>query len=149
QRQRSAKDTACRVLALALLGAAGCSGSSSNAKIGVGREGFPCDAVNACQSGLRCVASLFTVNVCGRPCGGAGDCKSGERCYSYSDQPRDGHCVNIVTNEYAICGVSDTSLCGNGRSCLYLPQQAHGLCVSTCSLDGSSGAGADEDAGSM
>src|SRR5262245_18930511 len=134
--------------ALSLALGAGCSNSDSNTKVGVVREGGPCNAVQGCLAPLRCVASLFTVNVCGRPCSNEKDCKSGERCYSYSDLPEDGHCVNVVTDEYATCGVSDTSVCGNGRSCLYLPNRASGLCVTTCALDGSATGGAgDEDAG--
>jgi acyl-homoserine lactone acylase PvdQ len=40
--------------------------------------------------------------------------------------PKDGHCINIVTEEYAFCGVADTSKCGGTLSCLYLPGEPIG-----------------------
>jgi len=135
----------------------GKSGSSTNTKLS-GKEGEPCDLpgeaktpLPVCQAKLKCVESLFTVGVCGRPCKTDTDCgHDDEVCYSYSNQAKDGHCVNLVKDEYARCGVGDTSRC-DGRSCLYLPNAPVGVCIDTCALDGTappSDAGvADEDGG--
>ncbi|MFI5306870.1 MAG: hypothetical protein ACHQ53_05950 [Polyangiales bacterium] len=146
-------------LALACACGSGNSASSTATKLS-GKEGEACDlpgqpsqSLPACQGKLKCVASLFTVGVCGRGCKTDTDCgHDDEICYSYSNQAKDGHCVNLVKDEYAQCGVGNTSRC-DGRSCLYLPNEPIGVCIDTCALDGTtppSDAGvADEDAGTV
>jgi hypothetical protein len=145
------------LLALTCACGGGTSATSTGTKLS-GKEGEPCDlpgqtkqSLPACQGKLKCVESLFTVGVCGRGCKTDTDCgHDDEICYSYSKQAKDGHCVNQVKDEYARCGVGDTSRC-DGRSCLYLPNEPIGVCIDTCALDGTtapSDAGvADEDAG--
>lgn len=116
---------------------------------GPGAEGAACNATIKCTGKLSCVASIFAdsqgkaVGVCGRGCTTATDCKTDEVCFSYSGASKDGHCVNVVKDEYGICGVADTSVCDQTRTCLYLNEPI-GVCVDTCALDG---AGAGDDAG--
>ncbi len=144
--------------------ATACSGSASTPHVDAGvhgSEGDPCDLTGqssglpACRGKLKCVESVFTLGVCGRSCKTNTDCgNADEVCYSYSGQAKDGHCVNLIKDEYGRCGVGDTSICDQ-RSCLYLPNQPVGVCIDTCALDGSPvaagdggvDASADEDAG--
>ena len=101
-----------------------------------GQEGAPCDTAHKCLGKLNCVESIFTVGVCGRGCTTKTDCvKAGEACFTYSGMAKDGHCVNLVTDQYAFCGVADTSLCGGTLRCLHLPDEPFGVCIDTCALD--------------
>lgn len=113
-----------------------------------GSEGWPCSD-DECIDGLRCNASPLTIQgmpigVCGAPCEDSSECNGG-RCISYSGETGDAHCVDVVEEEYAICGVAETSVCSDDLTCLYLPNLPVGVCVRLCALDG--GAAADEDAG--
>jgi hypothetical protein len=115
-----------------------------------GTEGWPCRGQNECIDDLRCNASPIVVGgvevgVCGAPCSSNQQC--GDRlCLSYSGREADGHCVDIVNEEYELCGVADTSVCSNDLVCLYLPNLPVGVCVRLCALDGEAGE-AGEDAG--
>lgn len=112
---------------------------------GPGEEGSDCDSTHKCVGKLSCVASIFqNLGVCGRGCAMTSECDktADEVCFSYSGSSKDGHCVNRVKQEYAICGVADTSVC-DLRSCLYLPNSPLGVCVDTCALN-SSGASGDD-----
>lgn len=136
-------------------GGNGASGSGGNGgskdggvgPSGAGEEGAPCDSTHMCKGKLACVESIFTVGVCGRGCTTATDCMTDEVCFSYSGLQKDGHCVNLVKDEYAVCGVADTSVCDNNRPCLYLQGEAIGVCVDTCALNGSSASGDDGGVG--
>jgi hypothetical protein len=103
---------------------------------GPGAEGWLCQKQSDCDDALKCVASVFTVGVCARACSETDPCDaSDEVCYSYSGKDADLHCVNQVTEEYALCGVADTSICKE-RSCLYAPDAPIGVCVDICSTEG-------------
>lgn len=109
-------------------------------------ENGPCQLPEDCQAGLRCAATPLLLNgapigVCAKPCSMDTDCAEGV-CISYTRQPRDGHCVNEVADDYELCGIADTSICAADMTCLYFPQEPVGVCVHICNLDGS-----DEDAG--
>jgi hypothetical protein len=149
------------ICGVALLLAAACgssaksSSASANHKDGgsasgasSGDEGTPCDSTHKCANKLTCVESLFVnVSICARGCTTKADCANADEvCYTYSGMPKDGHCVNLVTDEYATCGVADTSVCDH-RSCLYLPDEPIGVCIDTCALDGTTSGTSDEDAG--
>jgi hypothetical protein len=112
-----------------------------------GDEGWLCAKQSECNEPLKCVGSIFTVGVCGRPCSKSSPCEDADEvCYSYTGNDADLHCVNQVTEEYALCGVYDTSICKD-RSCLYEPDRPFGVCVDICSLEGEvtpSDAGVDD-----
>lgn len=137
-------------------GAAAGSGRGSQAGGGAGTgssnpngspENSPCQLPEDCDEGLRCAATPLLVNntpvgVCAKPCAMDTECDEGV-CISYTRQPRDGHCVNEVADDYALCGIADTSICAADMTCLYFPGEPVGVCVHVCSVDGST----DEDAG--
>jgi hypothetical protein len=128
-------------------GGSGGSGGS----IGAGDEGYPClFSAGECNKGLTCVENIFQdenmqpLGVCARACKTDPDCASDEKCFSYTSKDTDSHCVNLVDEEYGVCGVGDTSVCKD-RSCLYFPNSPFGVCIDTCVLgEGESDAGTDD-----
>jgi hypothetical protein len=124
---------------------AGSGGSSDE-----GSEGWPCTAQSECIGDLTCVGSPITLNgvsigVCAMACAGDEECTGGGQCITYTNQASDAHCANIVDEEFALCGVADTSLCSEDMTCLYLPGLPVGVCVKLC--DPGATAVGDEDAG--
>jgi hypothetical protein len=135
--------------------AAGTSASGSGGSGGVGtpgdsEEGDPCMGASDCVTGLRCVAvpeillNGVPLGVCGKPCSMDAECGDAASCYSYSGMDRDKHCVDVIDEDYALCGVADTSVCKPpGKICLVdseLP--VIGLCATLCTVGAS-----DDDAG--
>jgi hypothetical protein len=126
-------------------GASGRSGSSGAADV---EEGSPCMGDADCVAGLRCAAIpglLFNgvpVGVCGNPCMMDADCGDGSVCHSYSDMDRDKHCVEVIEEDYALCGIAETSVCKMGSVCLVFDTPVAGVCATLCQA----GAG-DADAG--
>lgn len=123
-----------------------------------GDEGWPCQFMSGqCKSGFACVENIFAdqnqkaIGVCARHCQMdmmPSDCEDGEMCFSYTGNDADAHCVNLVADEYGVCGVGDTSVCDKKRSCLYFPNSPFGVCVDICAVSASAGdAGAEDDAG--
>jgi hypothetical protein len=106
-----------------------------------GDEGWPCESVSQCNDGFACVENVFDdvmgnpIGVCARACKTNPDCNDDEKCFSYTGRDQDAHCVNVIADEYALCGVGDTSVCDK-RSCLYFPNSPFGVCVDICALDG-------------
>ena len=95
----------------------------------------------------RCATTPFTVGgapvgVCAAACEVDGDCDGGQ-CISYTGAAADAHCVNVVEEEYEVCGVADTSVCSEELTCLDFPDLPVGVCVSLCAIDGAGG----DDAG--
>jgi hypothetical protein len=141
-------------------GSGGLSGGGVDGGIGPdapGDEGWPCQFQKGeCNTGFICVENIFAdqngqaIGVCARECkqGSTADCRSGEMCFSYTGNDADAHCVNLVADEYGVCGVGDTSVCDKKRSCLYFPNSPFGVCVDICSVaGGEADAGADDDGG--
>lgn len=126
-----------------------------------GDEGWPCQFTSGeCKTGFTCVENIFAdqngkaLGVCARHCQmqmTPSDCEDGEECFSYTGNDTDAHCVNLVTDEYGVCGVGDTSVCDKKRSCLYFPNSPFGVCVDICAVSGGTAgdAGADEDGGTV
>jgi hypothetical protein len=118
---------------------------------GPGDEGWPCSRTDPCNDDLRCATTPFTVSgtpvgVCAAACEVDADCDGGQ-CISYTGAAADAHCVNVVDEEYEVCGVADTSVCSETLTCLYFPDLPVGVCVSLCATDGAAGgddAGVDE-----
>lgn len=120
-------------------------GQPDAAMIVLGAEGALCAATPDCDGELVCVVAQvgsISVGVCARACVTAETCEDDELCYAYTKSPADAHCVNVVTETYALCGAGDTSRC-DGHTCLYLPNSTLGLCVDLCALD----PGGGDDAG--
>ncbi len=113
-----------------------------DAGAGEGVEGAPCGTAADCTSDLSCVVSGFNFGVCARPCAGDTDCGT-ELCASYSGLQVDAHCINVIREEFAYCGVAETSNCSNtlGLDCLYLPNLPIGVCVHFCDSGSSDGDG--------
>jgi hypothetical protein len=115
---------------------------------GTALEGEPCTTSSECASGLACVDGGFLQGVCGRPCDSAADCGF-EECASWTGNVADNHCVNVVRDEFGLCGAGMTAVC-EGRTCFYpAADSLVGVCVNTCEVapvDGSDG-GTDDDAG--
>ena len=127
---------------------------AGDAGAGMGTEGFPCRAAGDCNSGLACVLNIFVdqsgrdIGVCARSCENDPDCNTDEVCFGYTNASADRHCVNVVNDEYGLCGVGDTSICRSDRSCLYFPDSAVGVCIDTCAVNGGDESdGGTEDAG--
>jgi len=115
---------------------------------GPGDEGWPCSRTEPCNGDLRCATTPFTVGgtpvgVCAVACEVDGDC-DGDQCISYTGAAADAHCVNVVDEEYEVCGVADTSVCSPELTCLYFPDLPVGVCVALCAIDGMA---SGEDAG--
>lgn len=113
-----------------------------------GDEGWPCTPSEPCNGDLRCAATPFEINgtavgVCAVACENNTDCEDGGQCITYSGDETDAHCVNVIEEEYELCGVADTSICSEDLTCLYFPDYPIGVCVSLCTT----GAAGDEDAG--
>ena len=134
-------------------GGAGAPGGGSGGGSGQGdeegSEGWPCTSAKPCLEGLICAGSPITIDgipigVCGMACQGDMQC-SGGSCITYTGAAADAHCANIVDEEFGLCGVADTSLCSDDKTCLYLPGAPVGVCVTLCGLDGAPAG--DEDAG--
>jgi hypothetical protein len=136
------------------------SGGTSIGPQEQGDEGWPCMFKDGdCNKGFTCVENIFAdqtgkpIGVCARHCQPdmmPSDCEDGEECFSYTNKDADAHCVSLVTDEYGVCGVGDTSVCDKKRSCLYFPNSPFGVCVDICSVSGGAGdAGADEDGGAV
>jgi hypothetical protein len=111
-----------------------------------GGEGWPCTATEPCNADLRCAATPFAINgravgVCAVACENSDECEGGE-CITYSGAAADAHCVDVIDEEYELCGVADTSICSTDLTCLYFPDYPLGVCVALCSIGGG-----DEDAG--
>lgn len=127
------------------------TGGRQDGGSGDGEEGFPCATTAHCgldSSGnqLTCVDSGgFPYGICARGCERDQDC-GGELCVSYTGLRADAHCLNLVNQEFAECGVGVTSDCNpdSGLTCLYLPDLPIGVCTTLCA----SGAG-DDDAGTV
>jgi hypothetical protein len=125
------------------------SGTDADASFGdrPGDEGWPCGAVDPCNGDLVCAATPFrdgdmTIGVCAEACDPSGNCDDGE-CISYTGEPADAHCVNVIDEEYEFCGVADTSVCSRELTCLYFPDQPVGVCVMICAADDGADAGVD------
>jgi hypothetical protein len=116
---------------------------------GPGDEGAGCVSDGNCNGGFKCVANVFTIGICARACSTEANCDDGERCFSYTGQDSDKHCVNIVDEEFGLCGVGYTSLCGEKRVCLYAEGLPIGICVGLCDLDGPTLADAGVDDGGV
>jgi hypothetical protein len=115
---------------------------------GPGDEGWPCTSTDPCNGDLRCATTPFTlggevVGVCAVACDDETDCGDGNQCISYTGDAADAHCVNVVEDEYEVCGVADTSVCSDELTCLYFPDLPVGVCVSICNTEG----GGEQDAG--
>jgi hypothetical protein len=109
-------------------------------------EGAVCAATSDCDKGLRCIQASndsVSIGICARPCASREQCEAGEICYAYTTDPADAHCVNLVKETYAFCGVGETSRCDH-HTCLYFPSSTVGLCVDLCSLSGDADAGTDD-----
>jgi hypothetical protein len=120
--------------------------SRGDSSVPVSREeGALCVEQGDCTKGLRCVETTdgsVSVGVCARPCDSGEQCEDAELCYAYTQDPNDAHCVDLVTKQYARCGVGLTSRC-DGRTCLYFPKAITGLCIDLCDL-APDDAGADD-----
>jgi hypothetical protein len=129
------------------------SGSGNDAAA-PGEEGSVCTATRDCAAALRCIQAAsdqVSIGICARPCASREQCHKGEICYAYTRDPNDAHCVNLVEDTYALCGVGETSRC-DGHTCLYFPAPATvGLCVDLCDLTASASddAGTPEDDGGV
>ena len=122
-------------------------GAGNDAAVGDLVEGAPCLTTAECEDGLACVESGFAnFGVCARSCASDDDC-GGETCVSISGAPADAHCINLINEEFELCGVIDTSNCAPaaGLTCLYLPDVPYGVCTTLCSSGGDD-AGAPNDA---
>jgi hypothetical protein len=132
-------------------GGAGTGGDGSVGQ-GEGEEGFPCaiDADCGLATGgvqLECVESGFAnFGVCARPCAGATSCADDEVCLTLGGI--DPRCTNLITQEFAICGIIETSDCDEdaGLVCLYLPDVPYGACTTLCDSSGDEDGGAPNEA---
>jgi len=95
---------------------------------------------------LVCVASGFSFGVCARSCA-SDDGGGNELCVSYSGERADAHCINLINEEFAICGVAETSDCLEeaGLTCLYLPDLPIGVCSTLCMSGGDTDGGGVPD----
>jgi hypothetical protein len=126
--------------------------AGGDAQLGTGEEGQPCRTVADCGLQLRCVSSPLVdqngaaVGICGRACGDVNDCDDMEQCFSYTQLPRDLHCVKAVTDEFGACGPTITSVCGEPLLCLIPQNGSVGSCVKACSLsaNGETDGGAED-----
>lgn len=135
-------------------GAGGRSGSGAGGAGGLGspggmEEGEPCMGASDCATGLRCagvpglmLSTGVPVGVCGKPCAMDDECGDGAVCYAYSDMDRDKHCVDVIEEDFALCGIAETSVCGVNRVCLVFDTPVVGLCATLCQTGAS-----DDDAG--
>lgn len=132
------------------MGGTGGGSGDGGVVMGDGEEGFPCLTVADCGKApdgaqLACVESGFAnFGVCARSCASDDDCGE-ETCVSISGQAADAHCINLINEEFALCGVIETSTCAPeaGLTCLYLPDQPYGVCTTLCVSGGDDGGVAD------
>jgi len=99
-------------------------------------EGEQCQLPSDCMKGLICAAGnngSVSANFCARACTTSSDCGT-ESCYSQTGLDADAHCVNIIREEFADCGLADTSVCGQPLTCLYGQTSALGICITLCDL---------------
>jgi hypothetical protein len=133
-------------------GTGGTGGGDASVEPGEAEEGFPCatDADCGLATGgaqLECVESGFAnFGVCARPCMGADSCADDEVCLTLGGI--DPRCTNLIDEEFALCGIIETSDCDEeaGLVCLYLPEQPYGACTTLCDSAGDTDGGAPNEA---
>jgi hypothetical protein len=118
-----------------------------DASVGEGEEGFPCLTMDDCGMSaegaqLTCVASGFQdFGVCARSCTSDNDCGTEVCRIAPGGTAADAHCVNLLNEEFALCGIVETSDCADaaGLVCLYLPDAPYGVCTTLCTSSGDDG----------
>jgi hypothetical protein len=119
-------------------------GAGRDAGPGETEEGGPCLTAEECQvvdgEQLACVDVGFNFGVCARSCLSNADCGA-ELCVSFTGMSADAHCINLVNEEYAYCGIAETSDCLDTAdlTCLYLPDLPIGVCTKLCASGGDDG----------
>ncbi len=116
------------------------TGGDGGIDVGEGEEGFPCLTEADCGlstegTQLSCVASGFQeFGVCARSCTSDNDCGTEVCRIAPGGAAADAHCVNLLNEEFALCGIVETSDCADaaGLSCLYLPDSPYGVCTTLC-----------------
>jgi hypothetical protein len=127
-------------------GAAGKGAAGSDATgTGTVPNGGDCNNTAQCAPGLKCLLSVALkqpVQICAQGCADDNACAKGETCVTETTRAADSHCVKTVSDPFAVCGPSNTSVCQTPLDCIFSDLQAGavpvGYCYNYCLLPGSS-----------